>query len=169
MTFKLHIGKDDMSSNNPRNKLSRKKIIAFYLMAFIAFTVFISSPYFAYNLYQAYSIYGYVKTSQRGWSGKVHRADAELGFAPIPNARGAHVFPIGPDIPMRYDENGFRVPVTESSASSNQRPLILALGCSFTYGDATPAEETSPYLVGQYLRGTVKNAEVCSREFGSFE
>jgi hypothetical protein len=39
---------------------------------------------------------------------------------------------------------------------------VLALGCSFTYGAATNAENTYPYLVGQRLAGTTRNAGVSS-------
>ena len=92
----------------------------------------------------------------------MHKADPELGFAPIPNSQGAMIFPNGPDIPARYDADGFRVPLEEQQSASERRPLILALGCSYTYGDGTYAEDTYPYLVGQYLGGTTKNGGVCS-------
>jgi hypothetical protein len=38
----------------------------------------------------------------------------------------------------------------------------LALGCSFTYGAANPAEDTFPFLVAQGLGGTELNAGACS-------
>ncbi len=91
----------------------------------------------------------------------MHRADPELAYAPVPETEGAHVFPIGPWIPMRYDDQGFRVPVVDRSALTDDGPLILALGCSYTYGDAMYAEDTFSYQIARYLRGNVNNAGVC--------
>ena len=116
----------------------------------------------SYAAFRTVDIYQSVKTSQRGWKGNVHVADAELGFSPVSNSSGAHVFPIGPDIPMRYDADGFRVPIKPENSANRQRPVILALGCSFTYGDAAYAKDTFPVLVGKALNGVSKNAGVCS-------
>ncbi len=118
--------------------------------------------YIGYSAYRTVDLYKNIKTKQRGWKGNVHAPDAELGFSPVPNSYGAHLFPVGPDIPMRYDEDGFRVTMEDGRALKRPRPLILALGCSFTYGDATYAKDTYPYLVGRSLKGTSKNAGVCS-------
>ena len=63
---------------------------------------------------------------------------------------------------MRFDKNGFRVPVGDTPTESHGSPLVLTLGCSFTYGDAVYARDTYPYLVGQSLKGTTKNAGCCS-------
>lgn len=138
--------------------MNRKKRALFYLLAFTFCIVAVAVVYVGFVVQRTRPFYSSLKTSQRGWSGKVHQADAELGFAPVPNSRGAEVFPIGPELPMRYDEDGFRAPVSKRSAST--RPLVLTLGCSFTYGSASDAEDTYPYLVGQHLGGTVKNAAV---------
>ena len=102
-----------------------------------------------------------LSTPSRGWSRPAHRPDPDLGFAPIPGARSAHTFPIGPDIPMAYNKDGFRVPV---GATSRNRPgpRILFLGCSYTYGDACLAEETFPHKVAQAVGGTELNAGRCS-------
>jgi hypothetical protein len=108
---------------------------------------------------RAAKLYDYVKSRQRGWAGNVHDADPRLGFAPVKGARGAHLFPTGEPIAMRFDAGGFRVPV--ESGDHRARPLGLALGCSFTYGDACRAEDTWPYLVEKGHGGTVVNAGVC--------
>tara|TARA_B100000315_G_C14535543_1_gene568267 strand:+ start:171 stop:1310 length:1140 start_codon:yes stop_codon:yes gene_type:complete len=140
---------------------SKKKKFFFHtVMVLLLFAVF-ALAYMSYAAYKTVHIYQNIKAKQRGWIGNVHAVDAELGYAPVPNSQGAHAFPIGPDIPMRYDEDGFRVPM-EVGASSHPRPLFLELGCSFTYGDAAYAKDTYPYLVGLSLNGTSKNAGVCS-------
>ncbi len=56
---------------------------------------------------------------------------------PVPGAMGFHTFPIGDDIPMKYNEYGFRVPVSEPFGVDYSKGVdLLFLGCSFTYGDA---------------------------------
>lgn len=106
--------------------------------------------------------YNFLKSDHRGFKGKVHQADPELGFAAVPRSQGLHVFPIGPPLPMRYNADGLRVPASDAWASPRKRPFVLALGCSFTYGDACLAEDTYPYLVAQGLRGTALNAGKCA-------
>lgn len=116
--------------------------------------------YGGYVCFRCTAAYLAMKQKTRGWAGRVHRQDDVLGFAPIPGARGAHVFPIGPDIPMRYGRDGFRVPVGRQEAGST-RPLFLFLGCSYTYGDACRAEDTFAWLVADHFGGTALNAGVC--------
>ena len=91
----------------------------------------------------------------------MHKAHGELGFAPIPNSRGVEIMPVGAAVPVRYDKYGFRLPFEDQSKIRNDHPLVLTLGCSFTYGAATLAENTFPYLVGSYLNGSTSNAGVC--------
>jgi len=134
----------------------------FHILLFLIPVVAISFIYLVYTAYRTHQIYNYVKSDQRGWSGKVHEAHKELGFAPIPNSRGLEIMPIGLAIPMRYDKDGFRIPVEDQLITKNIHPVVLTLGCSFTYGAATLAENTFPYLVGNYLGGSTKNAGVCS-------
>ena len=102
-------------------------------------------------------LYRYAKQNRRGWSGTVFEPDRELGFRSQPGAEGAHTFPIGEDLPMRFDSRGFRA-VKDSPAADNRRPYVLALGCSFTYGDACRAEDTFPHLVARKLGGRELNA-----------
>jgi hypothetical protein len=106
--------------------------------------------------------YNFLKSDHRGFKGKVHRADPELGFAAVPASQGWHVFPIGPPLPMRYNADELRVPAGDAAASPRRRPFVLALGCSFTYGDACLAEDTFPYRVAQGLGGTALNAGKCA-------
>jgi len=145
-----------------KQAFSKKKFLLYAIMIFLPLVV-CSVAYMSYAAYQTIDFYQSIKTKERGWEGNVHVADAELGFSPVPNSYGTHLFPMGPDIPMRYDEDGFRVPVEKIEGSSKHpRPLVLALGCSVTYGDASYAKDTYPYLVGKSLKGTSKNAGVCS-------
>jgi len=102
-------------------------------------------------------LYQYAKQNRRGWSGTVFEPDRELGFRAKPGAEGGHTFPIGEDIPMRFDHNGFRVP-PDSPGGEYHRPYVLALGCSFTYGDACRAEDTFPHLAARELGGSGLNA-----------
>jgi hypothetical protein len=112
--------------------------------------------------YRAWGAWSFLKSDHLGFRGRVHQADAELGFAAVPGADGFHVFPIGPPIPMRYDEEGFRVPAGTPAGQPRRRPLVMALGCSFTYGDACRAEDVYPYLVAQDLGGSALNAGKCA-------
>jgi hypothetical protein len=106
--------------------------------------------------------YRFLKSDHLGFRGRVHRADPQLGFAAVPGARGEHVFPIGPPLPMHYSVDEFRVSAADPGAPPRKRPFVLALGCSFTYGDACIAEETYSLLVAQGLGGTALNAGKCA-------
>jgi hypothetical protein len=149
-------------ANRTRN-LSGKKKIAFYCIVLLIPPTTIFAIYIVYTGYRTRPLYSYIKSNQRGWRGKVHKADAELGFAPVPDSQGAEVIPAGSDIPARYDKDGFRGPLEDNKRTSlNQHPIVLTLGCSFTYGAAVSAEDAYAYLVGHYLGGTERNAGVGS-------
>ncbi|MDM8540584.1 SGNH/GDSL hydrolase family protein [Desulfococcaceae bacterium HSG9] len=93
----------------------------------------------------------------------MYKTDKELGFTPIPNSQGVlQIHSLGLGIPIRYDTNGFRIPINDNNLSSDLSPVVLTLGDSFTYGYATHANKTYPYWVGQYLEGTVYNAGMFS-------
>jgi hypothetical protein len=111
---------------------------------------------------RTFSAYSYLKSDHLGFRGQVHRADPELGFAAVPGAQGFHVFPEGAPFPMRYDAEGFRIPASEVPDAPRRRPLVLALGCSFTYGDGCRAEDVYPHLVAADLGGTALNAGKCA-------
>src|SRR5213593_758064 len=139
-------------------KLSGRRRLAFYLTILLIPVVALTAIYMAFTGYRTALLYSYIKNNERGWKGAVYRADAELGFAPIANSRGAEVFPIGDEVPARFDQSGFRVPLDEATATNgNRHPVVLALGCSFTYGAATSAERTYSHLVGEYLGGVDRN------------
>ncbi len=136
--------------------MRRKWILAGFVFAAALLIAYLGSV-----ARRSYSLYEYLKGRERGWSAAVHRADPQLGYAPRPDTRASHVFPVGPDVPMRFGCEGLRIPVDAPDELALKRPLILALGCSFTYGDACLAEETFPYRVAEALGGTALNAGVC--------
>lgn len=113
-------------------------------------------------LTRSYEAWSFLKQPHLGFNGAVHRADPRLGFAAVPGAKGLHTFPIGPSFPMQYDDHGFRIPAYESASRPLTRPLVLALGCSYTYGDGCPAEKTYPWLVAERLHATSLNAGKCA-------
>ena len=138
-----------------KHRLSKKKKLLFFIIMNLLTPVIFSLAYVGHAHHKLSEMYWRLKIKQRGWKGKVHDNDSLLGFAPIPNTKGAHTFHIGPDIPTQFDNEGFRVPINVDKSSHN-KPLVLALGCSFTYGDAIHAKDTFPYLVGRSLGGTSK-------------
>lgn len=148
-----------MPEKKPRN--SNNKSWLFYIIIFLVPVVAIFLVYLSFTTYRTKSIYKFVKFNQRGWIGKVHRADKELGFAPIPNSIGSEIMPLGPNLPMRYDKDGFRVPIEDELNNENKHPVVLTLGCSYTYGSLVHAKDTFPYLVGKYIGGSTKNAGCC--------
>src|SRR6185436_19630869 len=110
--------------NSQRQPLSRRKKIVFRLILLLIPVVAILFLYLGFTAYRSHSIYQYVKANQRGWRGKTFKPDAELGFAPIANAKGAEVFPIGEDVPARFDNDGFRIPLDDGKTTSPGRHPI---------------------------------------------
>ena len=102
-----------------------------------------------------------MKASGRGWSSRVFTADPELGFAPAAGSSGAEFLPFTIEIPVFFDADGFRVP-SPIREPSPDRPSLLALGCSWTYGAASRAEDTYPEQAARRLGLTCRNAGVPS-------
>lgn len=113
--------------------------------------------YVVWTLARAHELYAALKDSGRGWTRQVFRPDAELGLSPIPNSAGGEMLPFGSPVPTRFDQDGFRVGETPTP-HPRQRPLVLALGCSFTYGAACPAEAAYAPVVARSLGGSALNA-----------
>lgn len=115
-------------------------------------------------LYKSHLLYASVSSRQsRGWKGTPHRDDPALGYTAIANGEGSETFSIGPEIPIRYSAEGFRIPRQAALKDRHRHgPVILFLGCSFTYGAACLAEETFAERVGQATDGTPLNAGKCS-------
>jgi len=142
--------------------LSRKKRLIFSAVTALFCVGVLFLVYLGYVAQRSRQVYSYAKDDERGWSGRIHQADPELGYTTVANARGTEVIPAGPDIPVRHDKDGFRIPVEEPAVTASaRRPIVLTLGCSFTYGATNLAEDTYAYLLGQYLGGTTRNGGVC--------
>lgn len=107
---------------------------------------------------RSYGIYTFLKSDHRGFRGRLHRADPELGYAALPGARGFKMLPLGAPEPVSYDSEGLRVPAGQEGRVPRRRPFILTLGCSFTFGDATLAEDTYAEVLARRLGGTALNA-----------
>jgi hypothetical protein len=133
----------------------KKKLLFYTAMVLMVLAAF-ALCYLSFIAYKTVRLFH----TQQGWIGTIHAPHPQLGDAPVANARGRQIFQSGPDIPTWSDENGFRVPA-HPEAPSPPRPLILALGCSCTYGFSTRAEDAYPYLVGRLLNGQSRNAGVC--------
>ena len=142
----------------PRWRPSRSTVV--YVAYLVA--VALAGGYLLLLGQRSLAAWSFLKSDHLGFRGHVHRYDPELGFAAVPSAEGFHVFPIGPPFPMRYDADGFRVPAGAPPHAARTRPLVLALGCSFTYGDACRAEDVYPHLVAADLGGTALNAGKCA-------
>jgi hypothetical protein len=127
------------------------------LVLSVSFLLCASLAYLGSIAVRTASAYSEQKRGQ-GWVGHVYEAEPELGFHLVPGARGSETFPIGPDVAACVDADGFRVPADARATTTRVRPLVLALGCSYTYGAACEAQEIFPYLVAQRLHGSCVNA-----------
>jgi len=150
------------STLSAKASLSRTKVFVFSILTVCVSIGNGAAFYVGIAAQRTRGLFYYARTNQRGWTGGIHRLDAELGYVTAPNARGAEILGVGPDIPVRHDDDGFRIPVAgdPDAGASRARPMLLTLGCSFTYGAANPAEDTYSYLVGQYVGGTARNGGV---------
>jgi hypothetical protein len=134
------------------------------LLSAIFFLFFLFSTYLKSTYDRSKQMYEYmISKGVRGWDGIAHVADDELGYKPLKNARAFHVFPIGEPIPMAYDNDGFRVPLSDTNKNNIPGKIdLLFLGCSFTYGDACYADSTFAHLSAKELNMSYINAGVCS-------
>ena len=149
-----------MDKPAPRPALWKKAAAAF-TVSLIAF----AAGYVGWVAYRSAHLYVQLKSAGRGWETPVNTYDAVLGYAPIPNSQSVELFSCGYRVPVRHDAEGCRIPADES-APPERRPLILAFGCSFTYGTGVPAEQAFPYRVALELGGAARNAGVAGYGLG---
>lgn len=140
----------------PKN-LKKKLLIAFTSLVFFGLLA-----YGVRLVMRTRELYSAAKSGFRGWNGRVHESDPEMGLRVIPGARAGETFPTGPDVPTRISREGFRIPVDADEDAPKKHPLVLALGCSWTFGAACVAEDTFSYLTADALHGTALNAGLCS-------
>lgn len=158
LTFISLVYKKNWYLNKLKSKWGKVFLGGFFLV-FLLFTTYLKSTYD-----RSKQMYVYMTTKGvRGWEGIAHVADDELGYKPLKNARAYHVFPIGDPIPMAFDQDGFRVPLSDTNKINKPGDVdLLFLGCSFTYGDACYADSTFAHLTAKALDMSYINAGVCS-------
>ncbi len=142
-----------------RTDVSTKKKIIFSLAITSAFAILV---YMGSIGLRTFRLYRFVKDGQRGWKGRALAPDPTLGFAPIPGSSGLELVPNGPGLPVRFDNDGLRIPLDPPKDPTTGSPSLLALGCSFTYGEACVAEDTYPYALARLTRSRCRNAGVTS-------
>ncbi len=92
-------------------------------------------------------------------------SDPELGFRPAPGATGVYDFPRGLHVSQSFNTDSFREPVLlDRGGAAGDRGSLLALGDSFSLGDACEAEECFPWRVA---RG-VELSRVYNAAFSSY-
>jgi hypothetical protein len=142
----------------PANLSLKKKLIFSAIL-----TVVVSTALYSILLaVRTVGLYRAIKDNDGGWRGRLFTVDPVLGFAPVPGARGAQVFPTGQDVPVRFDDDGFRIPDSGTGTAAVGTPRALAFGCSFTFGAACRAEDTYPAYLSQILGFRCLNAGVPS-------
>jgi hypothetical protein len=128
---------------------------------YLAFTLSVGAAgaYAVTLVHRSRKVYSFLKSrDHRGLRGRLHRYDPELGYSAVPGASGLQLLPGGSPLPVSYDREGLRVPVGREARVPHKRPFTLTLGCSFTFGDATLAEDTYPEVLARRLDGTALNA-----------
>jgi len=118
------------------------------------------------KFFQSYKYGADLKGNSAGWIGRVHRADNELGYVPIPQSAGAMVLSDGTSIPVFYDSRSFRSgsrDVLEPGPGPVPQPnYLLGLGCSFMFGFGVPVRSTFCHLTADKLGMIPLNAGRCS-------
>jgi len=148
------------------NAYKKRPFLSTLLVLFTLMILF----YFSKISLQSYAIFKHMSSSEgKHWIGKVFQPDPALGHKPIICGSGSlnvtfHKILIH-NTPIKYDENGFRIPADTSCNRRLKRPLVLFLGDSFTEGGDCIQEKTFSGIVGDSIYGTSINAGVSSYGF----
>ncbi len=135
----------------PKNSILKKLAYPLYLFFLIVL------GYAATITYRSNELYTYVKSSSNELlTSGVLEYHSVLGYSPRPGSSGEMQFLLPPNIPVNYDHQMFRVVPGYTAAADS--PLLLFLGCSWTHGDATRAEDTFAHLVGTGMNARYRNA-----------
>ncbi len=149
--------------------LNRLKKRPWQSTVIILFCLVILNYFSKINL-QVYVIFKHISTTEgKHWAGKVFQSDPVLGHVPVKCLSGSlsleYNHSLIHHVPVKFDENGFRIAADTSCDRAIKRPLVLFLGCSFTEGADCPAEKTFSSIVGDSLHGSSINAGVSSYGF----
>lgn len=91
----------------------------------------------------------------------MYAKDDTLGYRMIKNNRSSLVYNLLPTVPVRTDQEGFRIPDSIPTLTATEKSVdLLFLGCSFTFGSACKAENTFPYLIAAEKKMNYVNAAV---------
>ncbi len=142
----------------PGQLSARKKLVFSMILCGFIFLVLALSINLAAFLPLSRANYHYFKTEGAIIKGKIFQYDPLLGIVPIPGSQGAYVYPGGYEVPVRFDQYGFRAPMDSPQSSALKRPIILVLGDSYSFGFGVRAEDTYAYLLGRQLKATSLNA-----------
>lgn len=140
---------------------NRKGIIKFFSVVLASFLALL---YVTNLVYRAHTAYKLILENGLNLDGIAYQADDTLGLKPIPNARTLYHYDVRdgiptPKIPITFDKNGFRIPLSDvSKVNKSNKINLLFLGDSFTVGDACYAEETFPFLVAKETNLSYINA-----------
>jgi hypothetical protein len=128
------------------NRAPRRRLRAWAIAGGIGATL-----YFGSVVFRTARAYSGLKTGG-GWASGLFEADPELGFRLAPGSIGLESRPSGKTVSVRVDQRGMRVPLDASDESGYGGVLVLALGDSYTFGQACEAETAFPFLVARELR-----------------
>ena len=118
-----------------------KRIVSAISFAFIFVISFYLIREIYFNFRAVDKLYSYYKKNI-GILGDVFMADDTLGHRGVPNGSGVSIFPLENrqiSVPIQLNNEGFRIPVKAQNFNSDT--LMIFLGCSFTWGDYSLAEE----------------------------
>jgi hypothetical protein len=136
-----------------------KGTIKFFSVFFISLMAIM---YVSSLVYKARGAYEYL-VNKDGLEGIEYQADEILGFKPLPGVKTFQIFSTGDKIPIAYDRNGFRIPISDiTKFSPTDKTGLLFLGDSFTFGAGCLAEETFPFLVAKETNLSYINAGISS-------
>jgi len=103
-----------------------------------------------FSFFQSYQLFELLRdVSRQQVRGNPYEAHELLGYCGRPGARGSKLLAAGVEIPLCYDERGFRVPLGHGEEARPLQDRYLFLGCSYMHGDGVPAEWTFPARVSR--------------------
>lgn len=140
--------------------MGRRLTLPRLTFGYLAFTLTLgaAAAYAVTLVYRSRQVYAFLKSDHRGFRGRLNRYDPEVGYAAVPGSSGFQLLQHGAPVPVSYDQEGLRVPSGQETRVPHKRPFVLTLGCSFTFGDATLAEDTYAEVLANRLDGTALNA-----------